>query len=148
MPWAHMAAAGPAPPGSGPEMASLAALAALVTAVCGCIAWFAWFGWFARWAWRSARWAWRIARRTSHFLDDYAGGARSRRPPRPPRLHGPAGVRGGDPRPRRPGDHPQRGKLHVGDVVARTAADVADIKKEQAAVRADLDLVRSRRTRT
>lgn len=107
------------------DPAWVAALVALVVAVCAAIGW-------------GLRWAWRILRRVVHFLDDYAG---------QPAIDG---------RPAVPGfmarlasveqslahvvtETTPNGGGSMRDMVSKTAADVATIKTEQAAVRARLE---------
>jgi hypothetical protein len=111
---------------SGMDPAWLTALVALVVAVFGFLAW-------------GARWAWRILRSVSRFLDDYAG---------QPARDGMAA---------RPGfmarlSSAEEALAHVvaetkpnhgtslRDVVHQTAQDVASIKKDQASMRARIEL--------
>lgn len=115
------------------DPAWLTAAIALVAAVFGAVAW-------------AVRWAWRILRRITHFLDDYAGQpARDGMPARPgfmARLasaeealaHVVAETK------------PNHGQS-LRDMVVRTAADVAEIKTEQAAVRTRLELLQAQRSR-
>ena len=112
------------------DPAWLTALVALIAAVCGGLAW-------------ALRWAWRILRRINHFLDDYAGQpARDGMPARPGFMARLTSV--------------EEALAHVvaetkpnhgsslRDVVHQTARDVAEIKTEQAAVRARLELFDAR----
>lgn len=113
------------------DPAWIVALVALATAVAGCLTW-------------AARYGWRVLRRTMHFLDDWGGEP----------AHGGLGARPGVmARLKSVEDlvasisteiHPNGGGS-LRDVVARTAADVADIKTEQAAVRTRLELFDSAR---
>jgi hypothetical protein len=103
----------------------VAALTALAAAVSGCIAW-------------GLRWAWRILRRVGHFLDDYAGEpARDGLPAKPGFMARLAAVEGQL-------EHvvtetsPNHG-TSLRDIVIKTAADVADIRTEQAKVREKLE---------
>jgi hypothetical protein len=113
------------------DPAWLTALVALVVAAFGGLAW-------------AVRQAWRILRRINHFLDDYAGQpARDGLPARPGFMARLTSV--------------EESLAHVvaetkpnhgtslRDVVHRTAADVADIKAEQAAVRVRLEVFEARR---
>lgn len=104
----------------------IVALVALATAVASCLAW-------------AARKSWQVIRRTGHFLDDWQGepahDGLTATPGVMARLRNlevtVAGISAEL--------HPNGGGS-LRDVVARTAADVADIKAEQAAVRTRLDL--------
>lgn len=118
----------PPTPAADLDPAWISALIALVVAVFGCIAW-------------CTRWAWRILRQVGHFLDDWRGEeARDGLPTRPGVMSRLVSVETlvaqvhAETR-------PNHGSS-LRDVVNQTAADVAGIKKEQAAVRADLDQVR------
>jgi hypothetical protein len=103
----------------------VAALVALVVALTGGFAW-------------ALRWAWRILRRTVHFLDDYSGQPERDGMPAVPGLmarltsveHLLAKV---------VAETTPNGGGSMRDEVARTARDVADIKSEQAKVRAQLE---------
>lgn len=111
----------------------LTAFVALATAAISCLAW-------------AVRYGWRVIRRTGHFLDDWQGeGAHD----------GLAATLGVVARLRNLEGfvasinaelHPNGGGS-LRDVVARTAADVADIKQEQAAVRTRLELFDATRVR-
>lgn len=103
----------------------VAALVALVVAVCAGIGW-------------ALRWTWRILRRVIHFLDDFAGQPeRDGLPARPGLMARMASVEDGL-------AHvvaetsPNHG-TSIRDMVIKTASDVAEIKAEQAAVRAQLE---------
>jgi hypothetical protein len=109
------------------------ALIALVAAVFGAVAW-------------AARWAWAILRRIVHFLDDFGGQpARDGLPARPGLMARMESV--------------EQSLAHVvtetspnhgtslRDIVIRTAADVADIKHEQAGVRTRLELLQGEQAR-
>lgn len=103
----------------------VAALAALLAAVGGLACW-------------ALRTGWRVTRRISHFLDDYAGeAARDGLPARPGLMARLTSVE-------KALDHvvsetsPNHGNS-LRDIVLKTAADVAEIKSEQAEVRARLE---------
>jgi hypothetical protein len=100
------------------------AATALALAVVGCLA-------------AITRWGWRIARRVSHFLDDYSGQpARDGLPERPgvmARLQSVEELVA-----KVVAETTPNGGKSLRDAVNRTAADVADIRIEQARVRADL----------
>jgi hypothetical protein len=103
----------------------VAALVALVVAAVGGIAW-------------ACRWTWRILRRFGHFLDDYAGEpARDGLPARPGFMARLGSVE--QLLAKVVAETTPNGGGSMRDEVARTARDVADIKKEQAAVRAQLE---------
>jgi hypothetical protein len=108
----------------------LTAAVALAVAVVGCA------GWLLRIAWRGAR-------RVTHFLDDYNGEpARDGLPAKPGFMARLASVE-------KALEHvvqetsPNHGRS-LRDIVIRTASDVADIKAEQAAVKARLDIFEQR----
>jgi hypothetical protein len=118
--------------GTGSDGAAwITAAVALTGAIIGCIAW-------------AARWLWRILRRAAHFFDDYFGEpARDGVDAKPGVMSRLASVETliaqvhAETRP----NH----GTSLRDVVAATAADVADIKREQAVVRADLETVKAQR---
>jgi hypothetical protein len=113
------------------DPAWIAAFVALATAVVSLLAW-------------AARYGWRVLRRTGHFLDDWQG---------EPAHDGLTATPGVMARLRSLEDfaasinaelHPNGGGS-LRDVVARTAADVADIKQDQASMRARMELWESQR---
>lgn len=107
-----------------------AAAAAMAIAVGGLAAW-------------SARWAWRIARRVVHFLDDYAGvPARDGMAARPGFMARLASVE--QMLAQVVAETTPNGGQSLRDVVHRTAADVAEIKYEQTAMKEQIeDLTRT-----
>lgn len=117
------------PPGSpGLDPAWVGTLVALATAVCGVAAW-------------GFRQGWRTMRQVSHFLDDWKGQPEHDGVPARPGVM----ARLGSVEETLAAVHAETQADHgtsLRDVVNRTAADVAGIKIEQAAVRRDLDTVR------
>ena len=111
----------------------LTAFVALVVAVCGGLTW-------------AGRHAWAIVRRVTHFLDDYAGQpARDGLPARPGFMARLASVEDSLAHVVQE-TRPNHGNS-LRDVVARTAADVAVIKQEQAGVRTRLELLQAEQAR-
>ena len=126
----HAAAAASQGPGAdGP--AWITAACALAAAVLGCIAW-------------AGRWAWRILRRTAHFFDDYFGEpARDGVEAKPgvmARLASMEAIVSQVHAETRPNHG-----TSLRDVVAATAADVGDIKQDQASMRARMELWETQR---
>ena len=116
---------------SGMDPAWLTALVALAVAVFGFLAW-------------GARWAWRILRSVSHFLDDYAGQpARDGMAARPGFMARLASAE--EALAHVVAETTPNGGRSLRDVVARTAADVADIKQDQASMRARIEMWETQR---
>ena len=132
LPTAHLLAAAAAPSvTSGASAALITAALALATAVFGCVAW-------------TVRWAWKIMKRFIRLLDDFLGEpARDGMEARPGVMARLASAEVlladvlAETRPNHGGS--------LRDVVNRVERDVADIKREQATVRADLELVKKQR---
>lgn len=122
-------ATAPTPPAPSLDPAWISALIAFLAAAAGCAAWI-------------LRRAWHTLRQVSHFLDDWRGqDARDGLPARPGVM-----ARIGSVEELLERVHAETQANHgtsLRDVVNRTAADVAGIKTEQAAVRADLDKVKA-----
>ena len=115
---------------------SAAWVAALTAAVVAAVTGLAW----------AARHAWHLLRRLTHFLDDYAGQpARDGLPARPGFMARLASVEDSLAHVVQE-TRPNHGNS-LRDVVARTAADVAVIKQEQAGVRTRLELLQAEQAR-
>jgi hypothetical protein len=111
----------------------LTAFTALAVAVAGCLLW-------------CARKAWHASRRVSHFLDDYAGEpARDGLPARPGFMARLGSVE--ESMKHLSAEMSPNHGSSLRDVVHKTAADVAEIKSEQAAVRVRLELFDAQRPR-
>jgi hypothetical protein len=113
------------------DPAWLTALTALAVAVLGLLGW-------------ALRSAWRVLRRVTHFLDDYAGEpARDGMPARPgfmARLTSAENAIGlvlAETQPNHGGS--------LRDVVHKAADDIAEIKVDQAALRAQVEVLRAAR---
>ena len=110
----------------------LTAFTALAVAVVSVLAW-------------AARYGWRVLRRTIHFLDDWGGeSAHDGLDAKPGVMARLKSVE--DLMAKVVAETTPNGGGTLRDVVKRTAQDVADIKTEQAAVRARLELYDARRT--
>ena len=113
------------------DPAWITAVIALAAAVVGVLGW-------------AARHAWRVLRRVTHFLDDYAGEpARDGMPARPGFMARLAsaetqiGLVLAETQPNHGGS--------LRDVVHKAAADIAEVKADQAALRAQVEILRTRR---
>ena len=91
-----------------------------------------------------ARYGWRVTRRTMRFLDEWRWRARARGPRRHARRHGPAQGVENLVASINAELHPNGGDS-LRDVVSLTAAHVAEIRTEQAAVRTRLEAFDAKR---
>jgi hypothetical protein len=113
------------------DAAWLTAFTALAVAVAGCLLW-------------AARHTWRVIGRVIHFLDDYSGQpSRDGLPARPGLMARLATLEESVQRLATEME-PNHG-TSLRDVVHRTAGDVADIKQEQALMRARIELFETQR---
>jgi hypothetical protein len=111
----------------------LTAFVALTVAVCGGLTW-------------AGRHAWRIVRRVTHFLDDYSGQpARDGMPATPGLMARLASAE--ELLKHVVAETTPNGGGSMRDMVMRTAADVAEIKQEQAGVRSRLELLQAQQSR-